>query len=174
MGGPVTAWLSLGGNQGDSRSIFARALRRIAQLPDTQPGAVSALYETPPWGDEDQSSFHNAVASCATGLDPEALLQGLQEIERDLGRVRDPERPWGPRAIDIDILLFGDITMDSATLTIPHPRLTERAFVLLPLVNTEPAIVIPGAGFARDLLARLSSAGISQIAAPGWEHAVRG
>lgn len=174
MSSPVTAWLSLGGNQGDSRSILARAVQRIAQLPDTRPGAVSALYETPPWGDEDQPPFHNAVASCETALGPEALLGGLQEIERDLGRVRDPERPWGPRAIDIDILLFGDITMHSASLSIPHPRLAERAFVLLPLVNMEPEIVIPGAGFAADLLAGISSADIRKIAEPGWEHVVRG
>ncbi len=174
MPSPVTAWLSLGGNQGDSRNILARAVQRIAQLPGTRLGAVSGLYETPPWGDEDQSPFYNAVASCDTELGPEALLAGIQEIELDLGRVRDPQRPWGPRAIDIDILLFGDITMDSALLSIPHPRLVERAFVLLPLMNMEPEIIIPGAGSAGDLLAGISSEGIRKIAEPGWEHVVRG
>lgn len=165
----VSAWLSLGGNQGDSRHVFTRAIDAIRQLPKTRLDAVSPLYETPPWGDEAQPPFHNAVLKVRTALEPEAFLRKLQEIELDLGRLRDPARQWGPRIIDIDILLFGDVCMDTRELTLPHPRLSERAFVLLPLVELEPELPVPGLGLARRLLAGLSAEGIRRVADPGWE-----
>lgn len=169
MHAPVTSWLSLGGNQGDSRALLSRAVNHIKQLPNTQIHAVSALYETPPWGDESQANFYNALVKVATALAPEALLTALQEIEDSLGRVRDPARPWGPRTIDIDILLFGEVMMDLPRLTLPHPRLTERAFVLMPLVAMEPMVEIPGHGPAAELLAELSPVEIRLVASPGWE-----
>lgn len=167
----LTAWLSLGGNQGDSRQIFVRAIAAIRQLPKTRLLAVSALYETPPWGDTAQPPFHNAVLKVDTVLDPLVFLHKLQEIETCLGRVRDPARPWGPRPVDMDILVFGGLRMDTAELTLPHPRLAERAFVLLPLVQLEPEILIPGQGVARHLLDKLSCADIVRIADSGWENA---
>lgn len=167
---PVVAWLSLGSNVGDSCGILARAVKSIRQLPATELCAVSALYETPPWGDPDQAPFHNAVLSVRTGLDPEALLDAIQKIESNLGRVRDPARRWGPRTIDIDILIYGEVIMESPALTIPHARLGERAFVLLPLLQTQPDLEIPGLGAAAVLLKSLSCDGIAQIAATGWEN----
>lgn len=166
---PVTSWLSLGGNQGDSRTVLASAVDCIRQLPATRLRAVSPLYETPPWGDESQANFLNAVVRVETTLAPGDLLLALQEIEQSLGRVRDPERRWGPRMIDIDILMFDELVVDLPGLTLPHPRIAERAFVLTPMVAMDPAVWIPDHGLARDLLAELPPVDIRRVAAPGWE-----
>lgn len=169
MRAPVNSWLSLGGNLGDRRALLSRALDHIKKLPTTRLSAVSALYETPPWGDESQAKFYNALVRIDTALAPEDLLTALQEIEQLLGRVRDPARPWGPRTIDIDILMFGDVVMDLPRLTLPHPRLTERAFVLIPMVAMEPGVMIPGQGSAQDFLAKLPPLAINLVAPQGWE-----
>lgn len=118
------------------------ALRRLHASPDVQVVSVSSLYRTPPWGKTDQPDFLNAAAQVLTGLDPRALLDLCLAAERDLKRVRG-ER-WGPRVIDLDILLFGDRSVKEHGLEIPHPRLTERAFVLVPLAELEPGLVIAG------------------------------
>ena len=117
---------------------------------------LSSLRETEPWGYEDQPSFLNAAAEIEWGQIPRALLDRLLEIERELGRTREGPR-YGPRTIDLDLLLFGEEVVDEPGLTIPHPRLHERLFVLEPLFELEPGLVVPGHGDLADLIAGLQS-----------------
>ena len=140
----TSAVLGLGGNIGDSRKLIAAAIDALAANPEITVEAVSALYLTPPWGKIDQPAFLNAAARIETTLSPRALLEAVLDVERQLGRER-LER-WGPRRIDIDILLFGTVEMDEPGLHIPHPRLTERAFALVPLVDVMPDAVVDGRG----------------------------
>ncbi len=114
---------------------------------------MSTLRETEPWGPVEQPPFLNGAAAVETSLEPRALLDVLLEVERRLGRVRD-ER-WGPRTIDLDLLLYGDTVVDEPGLTVPHPRLRERAFALEPLLELDPDLVVPGQGSAAVLLASL-------------------
>jgi 2-amino-4-hydroxy-6-hydroxymethyldihydropteridine diphosphokinase len=159
--------LGLGANLGDRRRTLAAALRRLAEQPGIRVAAVSALYETPPWGKTDQPAFLNAAARIETSLSPRALLDLALEVERSLGRERG-ER-WGPRTLDIDILLFGEEGIDEPGLHVPHPRLHERAFALAPLVD-----VMPEAEIARrpaaEWLALADSAGMARLAGPGWQR----
>jgi 2-amino-4-hydroxy-6-hydroxymethyldihydropteridine diphosphokinase len=161
------AVLGLGGNIGDTRTLMAQALKELASTPGIALNAVSALYETPPWGKTDQPPFLNAAALIETTLSPRDLLDAILEVERKLGRHR-AER-WGPRTVDIDILLFGEDAVDEPGLKIPHPHLHERAFALRPLVD-----VLPGAAFAgcraEDWLAQLGQIRMKRIAASGWER----
>jgi len=117
---------------------------------------LSKIRETEPWGMTDQPRFLNAVAELDAELAPRALLERLAEVERELGRVRDGER-WGPRTIDLDLLVYGSETIDEGGLTVPHPRLHERLFVLEPLAELVPDLVVPGRGEVASLLARLQS-----------------
>ena len=126
---PVDSIFMLGANLGDRAATLERALD-LLRLECTSL-TRSALYETPPWGDSDQPAFLNVAARGATHLAPLVLLRRCKEIERQLGRV--PERRWGPRAIDVDLLSYGRISLTTPDLTLPHPRLHERAFVLVPL-----------------------------------------
>lgn len=162
------AWISLGGNQGDTRAVFREALERLDALPAVSLAGISSLYETPPWGDEAQPPFLNAVVRVATDLDAHDLLETLQSIETALGRQRDPGRPWGPRRIDLDLLLLGDQRLSGARLTLPHPRLHERAFVLVPLQELEPRLTIPGVGAVAQLLDPLDTRGIQVVSDPAW------
>jgi 2-amino-4-hydroxy-6-hydroxymethyldihydropteridine diphosphokinase len=149
-------YLSLGSNVGDREANLAQAVRSIETggVYDTR---LSSLYETEPVGLRDQPWFLNAVCAGQTSLPPLCLLHLLQNIESKMGRVRTVR--WGPRCIDVDILLYGDLILDSPRLTIPHPRMAERAFVLVPLVEIAPAAWHPGLeSTARDLLNRLPSA----------------
>lgn len=132
------AFLGLGGNLGDPAAAMAAALQALDDEEAVKVVAVSSLYRTPPWGVTDQPDFLNAVAAVDTTLQAEALLHLCLDIERSLKRVR-AER-WGPRLIDIDILLFGDQHIDKAGLHVPHPRMNERAFVLMPLAEIAPDI----------------------------------
>ncbi len=159
------AVLGLGGNIGDSRKLIAAAVDRLAATPGISVEAVSALYLTPPWGKVDQPAFLNAAALIDTTLSPRQLLTAVLDIERQLGRER-LER-WGPRRIDIDILLFGSLEMDEPGLHIPHPRLTERAFALVPLQDVMPDAVIGGQGIA-DWVAESDRQGMQILAAAGW------
>jgi 2-amino-4-hydroxy-6-hydroxymethyldihydropteridine diphosphokinase len=137
------AWLGLGGNIGDPVASMAKALRALHRRSDTRVIEVSPVYKTPPWGNTDQAWFHNACAEVETSLDPEALLAACLDVEKRLKRQR-LER-WGPRTIDIDVLACeGMEEFESPTLTLPHPRLTERAFVLVPLADIAPDLVING------------------------------
>jgi 2-amino-4-hydroxy-6-hydroxymethyldihydropteridine diphosphokinase len=160
--------VSLGGNQGDTRAIFQEALSRLVATPGVRLDAASSLYRTPPWGDEAQPPFLNAVIRLETGRDAFALFRSMQALETSLGRRRDPRRRWGPRTLDLDLLLFGAAFIDDPELTVPHPRLHERAFVLVPLAEIEPDLVIPGAGSVSELLDRLDTTGIEPVFDASW------
>ena len=160
------AILGLGGNVGDTRRLLAGALDRLAQHPEIRVEAVSALYRTPPWGKTDQPPFLNAAARIETSLSARGLLDAVLTIERQLGRERT-ER-WGPRTVDLDILLFGDEPIDEPGLHVPHPRLTERAFALAPLVDVMPEAKLSGRP-AADWLDDSDRAGMVRLAEPGWQ-----
>lgn len=145
--------LSLGANIGD-RAANLRAAVRMIEIVVGSVTAKSDIFETPPWGDEDQPAFLNACIIVETTLDPHALLVALKEIEREIGRA--PSRRWGPRAIDIDILTYGDIEISHPDLTIPHMNMHERAFVLVPLDQIAPST-------ARDMLSSLPRGDIDAI-----------
>ncbi|HEV7776219.1 MAG TPA: 2-amino-4-hydroxy-6-hydroxymethyldihydropteridine diphosphokinase [Luteibacter sp.] len=155
---PVRAYIALGSNLGDSKRLVRDAMAALGQLPGTRLVASSGLYLTKPWGVTEQPSFVNAVAGVTTTLAPRALLEALLDTERVFGRVRDGER-WGPRTLDLDLLLHGDRVLDEDGLSLPHPRLAERAFVLLPLAEIAPTLDIPGLGLVADLLARVDAGG---------------
>jgi 2-amino-4-hydroxy-6-hydroxymethyldihydropteridine diphosphokinase len=142
-------FVGLGSNLGDREGTILAALSRLDGVV-----AVSALRETDPVGFEDQPRFLNGVAALETELPPRALLDRLLEVERSLGRTREGPR-FGPRTIDLDLLVYGDLELDEPGLTIPHPRLHERRFALEPLAELAPELVVPGRGPVRDLLAGL-------------------
>ncbi len=143
-----TAYVGLGANLGDREA----ALRRAAELLGAS--RLSTIRETEPWGLVDQPRFLNAVAEVETELEPRALLEWLLQIESRLGRVRDGTR-WGPRAIDLDLLVLGGLVVDEPGLELPHPRLHERLFVLEPLAELAPALELPGHGSVAEILAKL-------------------
>ena len=145
------AYVGLGANLGDREDTIRRAAELLGA------GRLSTIRETAPWGVVDQPPFLNAVAELDTDLSPRALLERLLEIEGTLGRTRDGSR-WGPRTIDLDLLLYGEQTVDEPGLTVPHPRLHERLFVLEPLAELAPDAEVPGLGRVRVLLAKLQSA----------------
>jgi 2-amino-4-hydroxy-6-hydroxymethyldihydropteridine diphosphokinase len=144
----VFAYIGLGSNLGDRRAMIADALERL------HPTRVSSVVETEPWGKTDQPRFLNAVAEIETDLEPSALLDRLLELERGLGRVR--REKWGPRTIDLDLLLYGDRQVSSDSLSVPHPRLHERRFVLEGLAELCPDRNVPGLDrTVRELLERV-------------------
>ena len=149
----VRAAIALGSNLQDPEAQVRRAFDEIAALPETDLLACSSLYRTEPVGYADQPTFVNACALVETSLAPRALLDRLLEIEQRHGRVREIRN--GPRTLDLDIIVFGERTVEEPELTIPHPRAHERAFVLQPLVEVWPDAVIAGKGKARDLLERV-------------------
>jgi 2-amino-4-hydroxy-6-hydroxymethyldihydropteridine diphosphokinase len=159
------ALLALGGNVGEVRDTFDRALALLCAGGRVRLKARSSDYATPPWGIEDQPPFVNLCVAVETELTPRALLARVQAVEQALGRRRAQERRWGPRPIDIDILAYDDVIIASAELTLPHPRLLERAFVLVPLAEIAPDRVIAGRR-VRDALAKVDTAGISRLPAP--------
>ncbi|MBP0617038.1 2-amino-4-hydroxy-6-hydroxymethyldihydropteridine diphosphokinase [Jiella mangrovi] len=154
------AHLGLGGNLGDPASAMAAALRRIDARKDCTLGAVSRLFRTPPWGKIDQPDFLNACAAVDTELSPRALLELCLAIERDFKRVRS-ER-WGPRTLDIDVLDYGGLAFHDDELTLPHPRIVERAFVLVPLLDIAPDLQIAGQQVA-DLAAAVDRGEITAV-----------
>lgn len=162
MSGPnkTTAYLGLGGNLGDPKTAMAAALRALDALTGIAVVAVSSLYRTPPWGMTDQPDFLNAVAKVETALSPRGLLDACLDAERALKRVRN-ER-WGPRSIDLDILIFGDRHIDEEGLSVPHPRIAERAFVLVPLAELAPNLTIAGRSIA-EMLDALDASGVIRL-----------
>jgi 2-amino-4-hydroxy-6-hydroxymethyldihydropteridine diphosphokinase len=148
----VRAVIALGSNMEDPQAQVQRAFDEIAALSQTRLLAKSRLYRTEPVGYRDQPEFVNACALVETALPPRALLDDLLDLERRHGRVREIRN--GPRTLDLDIVLYGDRTVDEPDLKIPHPRAHERAFVLEPLLDVWPDAVIPGRGKAADLLKR--------------------
>jgi 2-amino-4-hydroxy-6-hydroxymethyldihydropteridine diphosphokinase len=159
------AVLGLGGNIGDPERAMREALDRLRADPAIRVEAVSALYETPPWGKTDQPRFLNAAARIDTSLVPRDLLEAVLAVERDLGR--DRTERWGPRTIDIDILLYGDIAVDEQGLTVPHPRLAERIFALAPLVDVAPEASIGGQS-ASLILETLDPTGLVRLKTDWW------
>jgi len=151
--GGVRAYVGLGANLGIREDTIRHAVDLLGSHPEVDLLAVSTLRETEPWGPVEQPPFLNGAAAVETRLGPRALLDVLLEVERRLGRVRD-ER-WGPRTIDLDLLLYGDTVVDEPGLTVPHPSLRERAFALEPLLELDPDLVVPGHGSAAVLLASL-------------------
>ena len=143
-------YVGLGANLGDREG----SIRRASELLGAQ--RLSTIRETEPWGVPDQPSFLNAVAELGTTMSAHALLDRLLEVERELGRVRDGMR-WGPRTIDLDLLVFGDQVYNESRLTVPHPQLAERLFVLEPLAELAPDLLVPGLGEVSRLLTRLQS-----------------
>jgi len=158
----LIAWLGLGSNLGEPVAQVRDAITRLASVDGLEVVEVSGLYRTPPWGDEDQADFINAVVRIETLLAPLPLLTLLQTIENEMGRQRT-DRRWGPRLIDIDLLLYGSQQFHSENLEIPHPRMHERAFVLLPVCELDKTINIPGHGKAEQLLKRLDCSGIFRL-----------
>jgi 2-amino-4-hydroxy-6-hydroxymethyldihydropteridine diphosphokinase len=158
----MIAWVGIGANLGDARANVLDAIERLSRLPGATLLQTSSLYRTAPI-DSSGDDYVNAVASLDTDLDAHALLQALSAIEQAHGR----ERPYrnAPRTLDLDLLLYGDgIIGDAPTLIVPHPRMHERAFVLAPLAELEPDLVIPGRGAVRALLATVGDQGIARLA----------
>ena len=149
---PVRAYIGLGGNVGDRAANLERAVAALAADPDVEVVAVSTFRETEPVGYLDQPRFLNGVVAVETALPPRALLDRLLGIERALGRERSGPR-FGPRTIDLDLLLYGTETLDEPGLTVPHPRLAERRFVLEPLCELDPELVLPDGRGVREVLA---------------------
>lgn len=147
----VTAFIGLGGNLGDVRTRLDAAIAALDATPGLRVTGRSRSFSTPPWGHLDQPDFVNAAIAVSTTLTPHALLDTLLSVEQAFGRVREGER-WGPRTLDLDLLAFGDAMIDDDRLTVPHPRIAERAFVLLPLADIAPGAVLPGLGCVSDLL----------------------
>jgi 2-amino-4-hydroxy-6-hydroxymethyldihydropteridine diphosphokinase len=147
----VRAWIGLGSNQGDSAGLLEAALARLAAEPGLTLLRRSRLYRSPPWGFTEQPEFVNAVAEFESELQPGRLLERLQATERGLGR-EPAVRRWGPRRIDLDLLTCGELRMRSDDLVLPHPRMHQRAFVLVPLLELEPGFTIPGIGSAAACL----------------------
>jgi 2-amino-4-hydroxy-6-hydroxymethyldihydropteridine diphosphokinase len=156
------AFLALGGNVGDVRATFERAIERLCADRAVRLVARSSDYRTPPWGVTDQPAFVNAVIAVATSLQPHQLLARALECERTLGRDRTQERHWGERPIDIDLLAYDDAALNDADLTLPHPHLFERAFVLVPLAEIAPDRVIGGVRVG-DALARVDTRNIEKL-----------
>ncbi|CAN5323013.1 2-amino-4-hydroxy-6-hydroxymethyldihydropteridinediphosphokinase [soil metagenome] len=154
--------IALGGNVGNVRATFVKAIANICGMTQAVQVARSSDYRTPPWGDEQQEPFVNACIEIETSLDPHALLFTLHKIEKKFGRDRASERRWGPRTLDLDIIAYDDVRLDKPELTLPHPRLFERAFVLVPLAEIVPDRPIAGQT-PRQALAKLPADGIERL-----------
>lgn len=156
----VTAYIGIGANLGDASATVLLAIERLAQLPQTQLQAQSSLFLSAPI-DAGGDDYVNAVIEVETNLSAEELLQALQELELAFGR----ERPYrnAPRTLDLDVLLYGREQIESCHLSVPHPRMTERAFVLLPLLQIAPEVQIPGKGSAQQFLAQVAAQAIRRL-----------
>jgi 2-amino-4-hydroxy-6-hydroxymethyldihydropteridine diphosphokinase len=150
------AYVGLGANLGDRAATLTRAIDLLGDRPEIDVVAVSAFRETDPVGFLEQPRFLNAALAIDTTLAPAELLATLLEVERELGRVREGRR-YGPRTVDLDLLLMGGLTVDEPGLQLPHPRLHERMFALEPLADLDPSLVVPGHGSVQHLLLALQS-----------------
>ncbi|HJV83991.1 MAG TPA: 2-amino-4-hydroxy-6-hydroxymethyldihydropteridine diphosphokinase [Noviherbaspirillum sp.] len=156
----TACYIGIGSNLGDARANVERAIERLKQLPDTTLGAQSSLFRTAPI-DAGGDDYINAVVRIDTALPPQELLQALQAIELDFGR----ERPFpnAPRTLDLDIELYGQQIISTPALTVPHPRMTQRAFVLIPLLQIDPLVTIPGLGPAHTFVPRVAGQAIQRV-----------
>jgi len=157
----VTAFVALGSNLDDPPAQIRSALRALAALPGTRLVGSSSLYRNPPAGVLDQPDFVNAVAEIETRLTARKLLERLLAIERAHGRVRDV--PNGPRTLDLDLLLYGGLTVREPGLVVPHPRMLDRAFVVVPLAEIAPGAVVPGRGRIADLVRNVDASGMIRL-----------
>lgn len=150
----MRAYIGLGANLGDREATLREAVRLLGEAPCVAVLRVSSFLETEPWGLADQPWFLNGAAELETSLGPRELLAVLLDVERRLGRVRDAStQRWGPRLVDLDLLVHGPLVLDEPGLQVPHPRLRERLFALAPLAELAPDLDVPGQGRVRDLLA---------------------
>jgi 2-amino-4-hydroxy-6-hydroxymethyldihydropteridine diphosphokinase len=156
------AWLALGGNVGDSRALLDRAVSMLCDGTHLRLIARSSDYETPPWGVTEQAPFVNLCIAVETALAPRGLLARAHEVERALGRDRANEQRWGPRTADIDIIAYDNLTIQEHDLILPHPRLFERAFVLVPLAEIAPDMRVAGERIA-DAAAKIDRRGIVRL-----------
>ncbi|HET7160773.1 MAG TPA: 2-amino-4-hydroxy-6-hydroxymethyldihydropteridine diphosphokinase [Burkholderiales bacterium] len=157
----ASSFIALGSNLRDREAQVRAGFEALAMLPQTRLARVSSLYRSGPVGYLDQPDFINAVAEIETALRPHALLDELFKIERGAGRVRD--FPNAPRTLDLDLLLYEDFVCEEPALTLPHPRMHERAFVLAPLAEIAPQLEIPGRGPVATLLARVDIGSVTRI-----------
>ncbi|MGH7725738.1 MAG: 2-amino-4-hydroxy-6-hydroxymethyldihydropteridine diphosphokinase [Candidatus Eiseniibacteriota bacterium] len=154
----MKAYVGLGSNLGEREALIRVAIENLARLPETRLARVSSLYDTAPVGELDQPNFLNAVAQLESELTARQLLWNMLLVERRLGRVRHASRRYGPRTIDLDLLLYGNLVLDEPDLTLPHPEIAKRAFVLIPLVELDPGLLHPTLGeTVADLLAKLEA-----------------
>jgi 2-amino-4-hydroxy-6-hydroxymethyldihydropteridine diphosphokinase len=153
----VRAYVGVGANLGDREETILAAIDLLAVQPGVDVVGVSALRETEPWGPVEQPPYLNGAVALETDLDPRDLLDVLLDVERRFGRNRAMEVRWGPRTLDLDLLLHGNLVRDEPGLALPHPRLHERRFVLEPLADLDPALVVPGRGTVAELLASLDA-----------------
>lgn len=160
----IAAYVALGANLGDPAAQLRRAAAELAHLPDTRLLACSSLYLSKPVGFLDQPDYVNAVAALHTTLTPRALLDKLLEIETRHGRSRDFKN--APRTLDLDLLLYDGLVMHEPGLTLPHPRMLERPFVMAPLTEIAPNCIIPGQGTARENLEKLDTASLTRLPEP--------
>jgi 2-amino-4-hydroxy-6-hydroxymethyldihydropteridine diphosphokinase len=159
----MQAWIGLGGNLGDAVATLHAALQELDSLPQTRLVRASKYYRTPAWGVVEQPDFINAVALLDTRLSPRDLLDALLDIERAFGRERNRTERWGPRVLDLDLLLYDSAVIDEPGLCVPHQHLHERAFALLQLVEITPDAFIPGIGPAGEALRALDSSAIEDV-----------
>lgn len=159
------AFVAFGGNVGDVRATIDRAIATFCDGEDVRLLVRSSDYRTRPWGVEHQPAFVNVCIAIETSLAARALLDRAQRVERALGRDRGMERRWGPRPIDIDLVAYDDLALDEPDLTLPHPRLFERAFMLVPLAEIAPGRVIAGRR-VRDALAQVDASGVEKLPGP--------
>jgi 2-amino-4-hydroxy-6-hydroxymethyldihydropteridine diphosphokinase len=162
-----SAFLGIGGNLGDRLGFLTEAVRRLHQPPRMRVDAVSSVYESKPLGAATQPDYLNAVLRVATLHSPHELMAECLRIETALGRVR--RERWGPRTIDIDILLYDDATIADAALTLPHPQMRARNFVLIPLAEIAPDLVLGGASI-QTFAGRIDSAGLRKLGRLEWEQ----
>lgn len=155
-------YIGLGANLGSRRATLARAVQDIDRIPGVMLVAQSSIYESAPMGPQDQPDYLNAVVAVLTDLSPPALLKAMQDIERAHGRRRGGER-WGPRSLDLDLLVYGSLQSEGHGLDIPHPGLVERNFVLYPLAEIAPRLMVPGAGIAEELAGAVGSVGLIKL-----------
>jgi 2-amino-4-hydroxy-6-hydroxymethyldihydropteridine diphosphokinase len=159
----IDALIGLGGNVGEVQATLSAAIDMLCDGRDVRLLARSSDYRTPPWGVTEQAPFVNACIAVDTTLTPQALLARALDVERAFGRERAREQRWGPRTIDIDLLAYDDVAIDEPQLVLPHPRLLERAFVLVPLAEIVPDRAIAGTRI-RDALDRIDRSGIERLA----------
>ena len=160
---PTRAYVGIGGNVGDVETTLEEALWALDSMPQTSIRAQSRMYRTPPWGNTDQPPFLNAVVELQTRLAPRVLLDLLLDIETRFGRNRAEGEKWGPRELDLDLLVYGDEQHDEPGMHLPHPHLHERAFVLVPLAEIAPELEIQGVGKVSELLQGVDASGIEAI-----------